>query len=320
MATAEEIAEGKLSDNMAAIAHSVAGGLSGIISQAILFPLETLKYQQQAAGSCRKKYRMKKERENSMDDSLNDVMDGIEKGKPDENGAFNEIQPAQWSDLLTPEFYKTCYAGLGISLCETGCFHGIHFYFYTLFKKLWMRRNGGAQMSPSVALAVGSLAGLLVQLITSPLKVLQINSVLLKDETTLQIAQRIYKKKGLQGFWRGFGVNTILVLNPAITFLVYERIRKSLHRMGYSSALVDFCCGFVGKVVASLITYPAMLLKTKLLTGEAEKLGGLIEICKKITKEEGFLGWFEGLGAKLAQTTLTSSFVFMFKEQLLKLT
>ncbi|GAB5360860.1 hypothetical protein AAMO2058_000663600 [Amorphochlora amoebiformis] len=291
--------ESRLSDNMASVAHSVAGGLSGVLSQIILYPLETIKYQQQAAGARRRTKKAK-------------GSNGHANGCSDE-----EFETAKWSDMLKLEFYKTAYQGLAISLAETGCFHGIHFYFYTLLKKGWLRRNNAKQMTPLAGLMNGSLAGFGVQLVTSPLKVLQINSVLYKDEGTMELATRIYMDEGITGFWRGFGVNTILVINPAITFLVYETVRRKVHRLGIKGPLIDFLCGLFGKFVATVLTYPAMLLKTRLLTGDSTSLA---KISKEITAKNGILGWFEGLGAKMTQTTLTNAFVFMFKEQLVRYT
>uniref|UniRef100_A0A7S3YR27 Mitochondrial carrier protein n=1 Tax=Lotharella globosa TaxID=91324 RepID=A0A7S3YR27_9EUKA len=290
----------KLSDNMASVAHSVAGGLSGMISQTILYPLETIKYQQQAAGSVRKLPRMD---ENGDAEKTKDA-------SPQKQGKV-----ATWSDLLTVEFYQTCYNGLGISLAETGCFHGIHFYFHTLLKKRWLRKHNRTEEPAIISLINGSIAGLIVQMLTSPLKVLQINSVLEKQKSAWELAVGIYKKEGIAGFWRGFGLNTILVINPAITFYAYGRLRKTAHKMGLKSHLVDFLCGFVAKVVATLITYPVMLLKTRLLSGEDESVK---KIFMQVWKEGGLLGWYDGLGAKMLQTTLTSAFTFMCKEELVK--
>ncbi len=208
-----------------------------------------------------------------------------------------------------------------ISLVETGCFHGTHFYVYTLLTKRWLRLNSKATTTtntpPVVSLVNGIVAGLIVQLTTSPLKVLQVKSVLNKDKSVLELAQGVCKKSGLGGFWSGFGLNTILVLNPAITFLVYERARDAARRMGFVSPAVDFCCGFIAKCVATVVTYPCMVAKTRILAGES---GGMLMILNKMIKSEGFRGCFKGLGAKMTQTTLTNAFVFMFKEQIVKLT
>eukprot|EP00471_Norrisiella_sphaerica_P001242 CAMPEP_0184486536 /NCGR_PEP_ID=MMETSP0113_2-20130426/8020_1 /TAXON_ID=91329 /ORGANISM="Norrisiella sphaerica, Strain BC52" /LENGTH=269 /DNA_ID=CAMNT_0026868459 /DNA_START=317 /DNA_END=1123 /DNA_ORIENTATION=- len=261
--------EKQLSDNTASVAHSVAGGLSGVLANIILYPLETLKYQQQAVSS------KSEERGNG-------------KRKDSQN---TELQRAEWKDLLTLKFYETCYRGLGISLLETGCFHGTHFYFHTLIKKIWIRHLGHSNMTAMESLLNGSLAGLMVQLLTSPLKVLQIKSVLFKNKTSMQLAREIYKQDGILGFWKGFGLNAILTLNPAVTFLVYERLRKELHRMGHVSPAVDFLCGFLGKVIATYITYPVMLLKTQSLSGLTDKHGGIFNTCKKITIEQGISGW-----------------------------
>eukprot|EP00954_Amorphochlora_amoebiformis_P024256 1365252-Amorphochlora_amoeboformis.AAC.2 len=90
--------ESRLSDNMASVAHSVAGGLSGVLSQIILYPLETIKYQQQAAGARRRTKKAK-------------GSNGHANGCSDE-----EFETAKWSDMLKLEFYKTAYQGLAISL------------------------------------------------------------------------------------------------------------------------------------------------------------------------------------------------------------
>jgi len=152
------------------------------------------------------------------------------------------------------------------------------------------------------------------------------------------LAQEIYEKEGIKGFWRGFFINAVLVSNPAITFYVYGRLRKNAHKLGYKSPLVDFFCGFLAKMISTLITYPAMLLKTRLVLDEEPVREGdlesgkdtmsdgnvktvspsVLQICEEVLTKRGIIGFYDGISAKMLQTTLTQAFTFMCKEELVK--
>ena len=64
-------------------------------------------------------------------------------------------------ELLKGHF-EDLYKGIGVAMVHEFAFHGVFFLFYSVLKNYYRKnfaQNFGDQMSPPVAIAVGSLAG-----------------------------------------------------------------------------------------------------------------------------------------------------------------
>ncbi|KAF9971032.1 hypothetical protein BGZ73_006086 [Actinomortierella ambigua] len=108
------------------------------------------------------------------------------------------------------------------------------------------------------------------------------------------IIRDIYKEHGLLGFWAGYAPTVILSINPSITYFLFETLKKWLitrqtnrllkhHRaagteatkaaLAAAATLSSFQIFFVSafsKAMASLVTYPLILSKTKLQAKKEE--------------------------------------------------
>jgi adenine nucleotide transporter 17 len=71
----------------------------------------------------------------------------------------------------------------------------------------------------------------------------------------------IYKEEGIQAFYKGVVANMILVLNPIINFVFYEAIKKYFTQKGVLQILV---ASSIGKLIATLATYPILTVRVKL--------------------------------------------------------
>lgn len=93
----------------------------------------------------------------------------------------------------------------------------------------------GVQDSNSIAkeLGLGAVGGAMAQLCTNPIAVVSTRQQTRKTgeekkstwETTTEIVR---SEDGWTGLWRGFKVNLILVVNPMITYGVYQWLRGGL--------------------------------------------------------------------------------------------
>jgi Mitochondrial carrier protein len=106
-----------------------------------------------------------------------------------------------------------------------------YFYWYSVVRTLYIRYNkASGNPSTVIELSLGALAGALAQLFTIPVAVI----------TTRQQTQRKEDRKGLFetarevvegedgvfGLWRGLKASLVLVVNPAITYGAYERLKE----------------------------------------------------------------------------------------------
>ncbi len=130
------------------------------------------------------------------------------------------------------------YSGMGSSLIGVASTNFAYFYWYSVVRALYLSPRLQSSVlwsgSPSAVaeLGLGAVAGALAQLFTIPVAVV----------TTRQQTQRKGERKGLfetarevldgedgwTGLWRGLKASLVLVVNPAITYGAYERLRKLL--------------------------------------------------------------------------------------------
>lgn len=89
-----------------------------------------------------------------------------------------------------------------------------------------------AAPSTAVELSLGALAGAVAQLFTIPIAV-----VTTRQQTANKIDRKgifatgkevIKGPDGVTGLWRGLKASLVLVVNPAITYGAYERLKTSL--------------------------------------------------------------------------------------------
>ena len=125
------------------------------------------------------------------------------------------------------------------------------------------------------ALSVGFLAGAFAKFFTTPISNIvtrkQTASMLSERSTARSssvgsIASRIHSEKGLQGFWSGYSASLVLTLNPSLTFLFYETLKRTILPRSQRSnppTQATFLLAAVSKALASSITYPFSLAKTR---------------------------------------------------------
>lgn len=122
------------------------------------------------------------------------------------------------------------YSGINGALIGVASTNFAYFYWYSVVRTLYL----SSQKLPSppgtaVELSLGAVAGAVAQIFTIPVAVV----------TTRQQTQPRGDKKGLldtgreviesedgwTGLWRGLKASLVLVVNPAITYGAYERLR-----------------------------------------------------------------------------------------------
>jgi hypothetical protein len=122
------------------------------------------------------------------------------------------------------------YSGINGCLIGVASTNFAYFYWYSIVRTLYLSSTRASKHpSTAIELALGAVAGAIAQVFTIPVSVI----------TTRQQTQPKGKKKGLldtgrevvnsddgwSGLWRGLKASLVLVVNPAITYGVYQRLR-----------------------------------------------------------------------------------------------
>lgn len=154
------------------------------------------------------------------------------------------------------------YVGLGPNLVENALSNGVYFYFYSRFRAqavTWARRKQGGAVAPGQRVDIGVLASLAVataagacnQLATLPVSVVATRmqgyralpgaDKLTRPPTTWETVRSILREEGVAGFWKGLFPAMILLVNPAVQYMLYEQILNLLrkwkaHRLAAAAA------------------------------------------------------------------------------------
>ncbi|XP_010680236.2 peroxisomal nicotinamide adenine dinucleotide carrier [Beta vulgaris subsp. vulgaris] len=153
-----------------------------------------------------------------------------------------------------------------------------------------------------------------------------------KPYGTLQAAAEIYNEAGIRGFWKGIIPTLIMVCNPSIQFMIYETSLRSLkekrttnkHGVKQITALEVFFLGAVAKLGATVVTYPLLVVKSRLQAKQdignnvSLRYSGTVDAIVKMIQYEGLLGFYKGMSTKIVQSVFAASVLFMVKEELVK--
>lgn len=122
------------------------------------------------------------------------------------------------------------YAGINGALLGVASTNFAYFYWYSLVRALYMASNRVPKPpGTAIELSLGAVAGAIAQIFTIPVSVI----------TTRQQTQPKGERKGLletgrevvdsedgwTGLWRGLKASLVLVVNPAITYGAYQRLK-----------------------------------------------------------------------------------------------
>lgn len=174
---------------------------------------------------------------------------------------------------------RALYAGVIPDTTKSIADSFLFFLFYNYLRTERLQRKGtkGSTLPAIDELIVGSLAGAASKLFTTPIANVvtrkQTASLLSsrskspsRDPSVAEIINSIQNEKGLQGFWSGYSASLVLTLNPSLTFFLYETFKRTLlprSRREDPGAQVTFLMAAVSKAIASTITYPFSVAKTR---------------------------------------------------------
>jgi adenine nucleotide transporter 17 len=239
-------------------------------------------------------------------------------------------------DIINEDGFMGMFTGWWGQVVALGVSNFVYFYCYNMLKVI-IQKKTKMTITPLTNLAVGAVAGVINVLLTTPLWMVSTQLALQAKNDKAMDGEKPYagiwdglvqcfKAEGIEGLWKGFGPNLVLVSNPTIHFFTYERIRiwmsKIAHARGSKiSSSEFFLMGALAKAIATVVTYPIQIVQTQLRNdrknGEGKrKYTGAMDCFFKILQARGMEGLFRGMMAKLYQTVLTAAFQFMTYEQM----
>ena len=153
----------------------------------------------------------------------------------------------------------------------------------------------------------GGTAGILAKSCVAPLERLRILAQTSSQTRGFaETAQQVARQEGLTGFWRGNATNCLRVFpNKAVLFAANDLCKRGFvvfrggdqdHRKLPPGFL--FLAGACSGLVATAITYPLDMLRTR-LTGTLGNQGGLVSVVQGVVAGDGLRGLYRGMAPTL---------------------
>ncbi|CAL1588885.1 unnamed protein product [Knipowitschia caucasica] len=284
------------------LVHAVSGAMGSVTAMTVFFPLDTARLRLQ------------------VDESRE-----------------SKSTPAILAEIIKEEGLLAPYRGWFPVICSLCCSNFVYFYCFHSLKENYLK---GQQSTSSVDLFMGMAAGVINVLATTPLWV--VNTRLKLQGSKFRNAEihstnysgiidafiQIVRDEGVGALWNGTFPSLLLVLNPAIQFMIYEGLKRQLRKGAYRelTSIEVFIIGAVAKAVATTVTYPLQTVQSVLRFGQFHKSteqSNLLSSLKSIkcllinrVRRYGISGLFKGLEAKLLQTVLTAALMFLLYEKI----
>ncbi|XP_051994477.1 peroxisomal membrane protein PMP34 isoform X1 [Xyrauchen texanus] len=284
------------------LVHAVAGAMGSVMAMTVFFPLDTARLRLQ--------------------------VDEKRKAKS---------TPAILSDILKEEGLLAPYRGWFPVICSLCCSNFVYFYCFHSLKANWLQ---GQRSTPGRDLIIGIAAGVVNVLVTTPLWVvntrLKLQGAKFRNEDIqpthykgiMDAFAQIIQQEGVGALWNGTFPSLLLVMNPAVQFMIYEGLKRQLMRGVHRelSSMEVFFIGAIAKAIATTITYPLQTVQSVLRFGQhgqpreqSKLLNSLRSVMYLLINRVGMwgvLGLFKGLEAKLLQTVLTAALMFLLYEKI----
>ncbi|KAM3070219.1 ADP/ATP carrier protein [Clarireedia jacksonii] len=284
---------------------AVAGATGAVIANAMAYPLDIVKTRLQV--------QVKRKPTNLADTGI----DGTHY-----SSTWDAI-----SKIIAEDGVSGLYAGINGALIGVASTNFAYFYWYSVVRSLYISsKYTSGTPGTAVELSLGAVAGAIAQVFTIPVAVV----------TTRQQTQGKGERKGMidtardvvnsedgwSGLWRGLKASLVLVVNPAITYGAYQRLREILFPGKTNLRPWEaFVLGAMSKSLATIATQPLIVAKVGLQSRpppsrQGKPFKSFVEVMQFIIQNEGILGLFKGIGPQITKGLIVQGLLMMTKERM----
>jgi len=222
-------------------------------------------------------------------------------------------------EVVRNEQLSGLWRGLKPSLART--VPGVGIYFASLHGI----RSKFNNSTPMGSVITGASARCFAGAVMIPFTILKVRSeagVLGSDNRLLGGLVSIYRKEGLLGLTRGV-LPTLARDAPfsGLYLLFYDTLKKSTSAFGdyfpQGSSSTHLLCGVGAGCLASFVTHPADVIKTKVQLGEHGSKMNVWKAAMAIYSREGAAGFMTGLGPRMLRRSMMASLAWMVYEKVM---
>jgi adenine nucleotide transporter 17 len=159
------------------------------------------------------------------------------------------------------------------------------------------------------------VSGVFTTLASNPFWLIQAKmSVDTTNAGFVQFIKTIVNKEGVLALWKGTCMGFILISNPMINFVIYEKFKRMIFDddNSYPHMITIFAISIVSKFVATIVTYPLITFRTKAYTSNKDM--SVSQRLSLFIKQEGLGAFYRGIHTKLVRTLLSNALTMIIFE------
>lgn len=234
--------------------------------------------------------------------------------------------PSALAAIVREEGFASLWRGIGPNLFGVLPSRSIYFGVYANVKKTLVDRLG--QENSYVHMASAATAGFCTTTISCPIWVVKTRIQLQSSIQERQGGRPMYtsgfhcfksiiRDEGVGALYRGLAVSYFGIAEGTMQFIMYERAKQVLkeERQGAPlSSLELFGLAGTSKMIASLLTYPHEVVRTRQRQASNSPYKSFVQSLILIGRQEGRLGLYGGLTPHLLRTVPNSAIMFLTYE------
>ncbi|KAK6465368.1 mitochondrial carrier domain-containing protein [Scheffersomyces coipomensis] len=308
--------------------HFVAGGIGGMVGAVVTSPLDVIKTRLQS-DVYHSMY-------NQTPKSKNPLIQTVQHLK--ETGSVIR-------QLYINEGYRALFKGLGPNLVGVIPARSINFFTYGSTKSFITENFSNGQEATWIHLVSGINAGFVTSTATNPIWLIKTRLQLDKTKgkhykNSWDCLKHVVKNEGISSLYKGLSASYLGGVESTLQWVLYEQMRMFINKRSIELHGTDpnnkttrdhvlewsARSGAAGaaKFIASLITYPHEVVRTRLRQAPLESTGkpkytGLIQCFRLVIKEEGLASMYGGLTPHLLRTVPNSIIMFGTWELIVRL-
>jgi solute carrier family 25 protein 33/36 len=244
-------------------------------------------------------------------------------------------------DIARDESPRALFRGLGPTLVGVIPARSINFFTYGNGKQVIANAFNNGQENSYVHLCAAAIAGVATSTATNPIWVVKTRLQLSASDKVARVAalsspasffggsvsmiRQIAREQGIRGFYKGLSASYLGVTEGTIQWVLYERLKRLTAGNQSKGGLQEWagmlCSAGTAKCVASLITYPHEVLRTRLrqphINGQ-KNYTGLVQTLRLVIAEEGARSLYNGLSAHLMRVVPNAVVMYSIYEGILR--